>query len=187
MAKRRKTNEFVTYGLDDLLGYETLDQVTENSPIDLCDSVESLEEMSDGQVTKRAEQEVQRDIKVILNDMPDDMVKNMPTLNNRLSAYLSYYAAANLNRLPILTNFVRQAEEALYDPNRIAFMSNDELMATYKSAKSAMGEILETTRKVSSLAESSKQTETDEVYEMLKSLSPETLASLKDMLNDDSE
>ena len=112
-----------------------------------------------------------------------DLVQNLPTLVSRLNAFIAFYSALNLKRLTKLTNYVIQAEEVLFDEKNLLNLDNETLKENYKQAKSATIEILDLARKVSmQIQQDATNKEVDEVYNLLKNLSPDSLEELKEQL-----
>jgi hypothetical protein len=122
-------------------------------------------------------------LKDVLKDLPMDLVQNLPTLVSRLNAFIAFYSALNLKRLTKLTNYVIQAEEVLFDEKNLLNLDNETLKENYKQAKSATIEILDLARKVSmQIQQEATNKEVDEVYNLLKNLSPDSLEELKEQL-----
>ena len=122
-------------------------------------------------------------LKDVLKDLPMDLVQNLPTLVSRLNAFIAFYSALNLKRLTTLTNYVIQAEEVLFDEKNLLNLDNETLKENYKQAKSATIEILDLARKVSmQIQQEATNKEVDEVYNLLKNLSPDSLEELKEQL-----
>lgn len=121
-------------------------------------------------------------LKEIIQEMPADLVQNLPTIVHRLNAFITFYSTLNLKRLSRLTNFVSCAEDVLFDTDNIINMDNDVLKDNYKQAKTAALEILDLARKVAVQIPQEDNKDVDEVSKLLKSLSPEALAELKDYL-----
>lgn len=124
------------------------------------------------------------DLQDVLKDLPIDLVKNLPTIVSRLNAFITFYSTLNLKRLSRLTSYMEKAEEVLFDENNILNQDNDTIKENYKQAKSASLDILDLARKVAVQIpqEDSSNKEVDEVYKLLKSLSPDAIASIKDSL-----
>lgn len=124
------------------------------------------------------------ELQEVLKDLPEDLVKNLPTIVSRLNAFIAFYSTLNLQRLSKLTNYVIKAEEVLFDENNILNQDNDTLKENYKQAKTASLEILDLARKVAIQIpqEESSNKEVDEIYKLLKSLSPDALQDLKEHL-----
>ena len=124
------------------------------------------------------------ELQEVLKELPVDLVKNLPTVVSRLNAFITFYSTVNLKRLDKLTKYVIKAEEVLFDENEVLNLDNDLLKENYKQAKNATLEILDLARKVAIQIpqEESANKEVDEVYKLLKSLSPETIESIKDSL-----
>lgn len=121
-------------------------------------------------------------LKDVLKDLPMDLVQNLPVLVDRLNAFITFYSAVNLQRLNKLTNYVRQAEEILFDEKNLLNLDNETLKENYKQAKAASLEILDLARKVSSQIPMEENKKVDEVYRLLRGLSPDSLDELKDQL-----
>lgn len=122
------------------------------------------------------------DLKMILSDLPQDVVDNMPTIQNRINAYLTYFSAMNLARLPKLMQFINAAEELMFNPKDLLHMDYDQMSSIYKSAKYSASEVLETARKVTQTVQQENDKKTDVLYNMLTSLSPDTVSRLLEMV-----
>lgn len=120
----------------------------------------------------------------VLKELPIDLVKNLPTIVSRLNAFLTFYSTLNLKRLSKLTNYMVKAEEVLFDEDNLLNQDNDSIKENYKQAKTASLEILDLARKVAIQIpqEESSNKDVDEVYKLLKSLSPDAIASIKESL-----
>ncbi len=124
------------------------------------------------------------ELQEVLKELPMDLVKNLPTIVSRLNAFLTFYSTLNLKRLSKLTNYMVKAEEVLFDEDNLLNQDNDSIKENYKQAKTASLEILDLARKVAIQIpqEESSNKEVDEVYKLLKSLSPDAIASIKESL-----
>lgn len=124
------------------------------------------------------------ELQEVLRELPMDLVQNLPTIVSRLNAFITFYSTLNLKRLSKLTNYVIKAEEVLFDEDNILNQDNDTLKENYKQAKTATLEILDLARKVAIQIpqEDATNKDVDEVYKLLKSLSPDTIASIKESL-----
>lgn len=122
------------------------------------------------------------DLKMVLSDLPQDVVDNMPTIQNRINAYLTYFSAMNLARLPKLMQFINAAEELMFNPKDLLHMDYDQMSNIYKSAKYSASEVLETARKVTQTVQQENDKKTDVLYNMLTSLSPDTVSRLLEMV-----
>ena len=122
------------------------------------------------------------DLKTVLSDLPQDVVDNMPTIQNRINAYLTYFSAMNLARLPKLMQFINAAEELMFNPKDLLHMDYDQMSSIYKSAKYSASEVLETARKVTQTVQQENDKKTDVLYNMLTSLSPDTVSRLLEMV-----
>ena len=122
------------------------------------------------------------DLKMVLSDLPQDVVDNMPTIQNRINAYLTYFSAMNLARLPKLMQFINAAEELMFNPKDLLHMDYDQMSSIYKSAKYSASEVLETARKVTQTVQQENDKKTDVLYNMLTSLSPDTGSRLLEMV-----
>ena len=122
------------------------------------------------------------DLKMVLSDLPQDVVDNMPTIQNRINAYLTYFSAMNMARLPKLMQFINAAEELMFNPKDLLHMDYDQMSSIYKSAKYSASEVLETARKVTQTVQQENDKKTDVLYNMLTSLSPDTVTRLLEMV-----
>jgi hypothetical protein len=120
----------------------------------------------------------------VLKELPMDLVQNLPTIVSRLNAFITFYSTVNLKRLDKLTNYVIKAEEVLFDESNLLNQDNETIKENYKQAKTASLEILDLTRKVAMQIpqDEAGNKDVDEVYKLLKSLSPEAIAEMKDQL-----
>lgn len=118
----------------------------------------------------------------ILSDIPTELTNNLALLGKKLSSYLTYYSAASLTRLNTLNKFIANAEERLYNVN-VDKLDIKELNSRYKEAKKAQAEIMTITRQVSQQAvEADNMARIDNIYNLLKSMSSETLEALQEAL-----
>lgn len=117
----------------------------------------------------------------VVKELPIDLVKNLPTIVSRLNAFITFYSALNLKRLSKLTEFVIKSEEILFDESSLLNQDLETIKDNYRQAKTASLEILDLARKVAIQIPQDESTnkEADEVYKLLKSLSPDSLSELK--------
>lgn len=125
----------------------------------------------------------------VVSDIPVELANNLTLVARRLTAFLSYYSAASLNRLNTLSKFIADAEDRLYsvDVNKLDMK---ELNSRYKEAKKAQAEIMTIASQVSKQAVDTDNTaRVDEVYNLLRGLSASTLQQLQEALacTDDNE
>ena len=137
--------------------------------------ITEIEETSDRQKSE---------LQDVLKELPMDLVKNLPTIVSRLNAFITFYSTLNLKRLSKLTNYVISAEEVLFDEKNLLNQDNETIKENYKQAKTASLEILDLARKVAIQIpqDEASNKDVDEVYKLLKSLSPEAIDSIKDSL-----
>lgn len=137
--------------------------------------ITEIEEASDRQKSE---------LQDVLKELPMDLVKNLPTIVSRLNAFITFYSTLNLKRLSKLTNYVISAEEVLFDEKNLLNQDNETIKENYKQAKTASLEILDLARKVAIQIpqDETSNKDVDEVYKLLKSLSPEAIDSIKDSL-----
>lgn len=127
----------------------------------------------------------------VIEDIPVELSNNLTLIARKLTAFLSYYSAANLSRLSTLTKFITEAEDRMYNID-VMKLDMKELNSRYKEAKRAQAEIMTIARQVSQQAcETDNTARVDETYNLLKSMSVETLMQLQSILvesdNEDSE
>ena len=123
----------------------------------------------------------------VISDIPVELANNLTLIARKLTAYLSYFSAASLTRLNTLNKFISEAEDRLYNVN-VEKLDMKELNARYKEAKKAQAEIMNICSQVSKQAVDTDNTaRVDEVYNLLKSLSADTLQQLRSALVDDNE
>lgn len=126
----------------------------------------------------------------VISDIPVELANNLTLIARKLTAYLSYFSAASLTRLNTLNKFISEAEDRLYNVN-VEKLDMKELNARYKEAKKAQAEIMNICSQVSKQAVDTDNTaRVDEVYNLLKSLSADTLQQLQSALvcsDDDDE
>lgn len=119
----------------------------------------------------------------VVSDIPVELANNLTLVARRLTAFLSYYSAASLNRLNTLSKFIAEAEDRLYNVD-VQKMDVKELNARYKEAKRAQAEIMTIASQVSKQAVDTDNTaRIDEVYSLLKSMSSSTLQQLQEALS----
>lgn len=135
---------------------------------------------------KEKDKQVQQVIDAsVIADIPTELANNLTLIARKLTAFLSYYSAASLTRLNTLNKFIADAEEKLYNTN-VDKLDAKELNARYKEARKAQAEIMSICSQVSKQAvETDNTARVDEVYNLLKSLSAETLKELQDALVDE--
>lgn len=123
----------------------------------------------------------------VVADIPVELSNNLTLLARKLAAYLSYFSAASLTRLNTLNKFISEAEDRLYNVD-VQKLDVKELNARYKEAKRAQAEIMTICSQISKQAIDTDNTaRVDEIYNLLKSLSADTLSEIKNALVDDSE
>lgn len=123
----------------------------------------------------------------VISDIPVELANNLTLIARKLTAYLSYFSAASLTRLNTLNKFISEAEDRLYNVN-VEKLDMKELNARYKEAKKAQAEIMSICSQVSKQAVDTDNTaRVDEVYNLLKSLSADTLQQLQSALVCDDE
>ena len=123
----------------------------------------------------------------VIADIPVELANNLTLVARKLTAFLSYYSAASLNRLNTLSKFIAEAEDKLYNVN-VDKLDTRELNARYKEAKRAQAEIMSICSQVSKQAVDTDNTaRVDEIYNLLKGMSASTLDQLKEALTDDSD
>lgn len=168
---------------------ELPDDVVEDTQelLDDTDSDSLLPMKSEVPLTQEVPQQVSgfQDLEMVLSDLPQDVVDNMPTIQNRINAYLTYFSAMNLARLPKLMQFIQAAEDLMFNPKDLAHLDFDQITEIYKCAKFSSNEILESARKVSQTVQQEKDRKVDSLYNMLTSLSPDTISKLISMVEEE--
>lgn len=125
--------------------------------------------------------------KSVVADIPAELSNNLTLLSRKLTAYLSYFSAASLTRLNTLNRFISEAEDRLYNVD-VKKLDIKDLNSRYKEAKRAQAEIMTICSQISKQALDTDSTaRVDEVYNLLKSLSNNTLMQLKEALSDNEE
>ena len=119
----------------------------------------------------------------ILKSLPPDLVDNLPLIVNRINGLVAFYNAISLTRLNKLMGFITKAEEVLFDEDRILNMETDKLLDVYKQCKSAINEILESSRKIAYQVSTETNKQVDDVYRLLESLDPDTIQEIKDIVS----
>lgn len=123
----------------------------------------------------------------VISDIPVELSNNLTLVAKRITSFLSYYSAASLTRLNTLNKFIADAEDRLYNVN-VEKLDMKELNARYKEAKKAQAEIMGICSQVSKQAVDTENTaRVDEIYNLLKSMSAQTLLQLKDALTGDDD
>ena len=121
--------------------------------------------------------------KSVVADIPAELSNNLTLLSRKLTAYLSYFSAASLTRLNTLNRFISEAEDRLYNVD-VKKLDIKDLNSRYKEAKRAQAEIMTICSQISKQALDTDNTaRVDEVYNLLKSLSSNTLTQLKEALS----
>lgn len=119
----------------------------------------------------------------VLADLPEDVVDNMPTIQNRINAYLTYFSAMSLKRLPRLFRFIDAAEEILFNPDDLLHLDFDQINSVYRNAKATANDTLENARKVTQTVQTENDKKVDALYNMLTAMSPDTVARMLEMAN----
>lgn len=123
----------------------------------------------------------------VISDIPVELANNLTLIARKLTAFLSYYSAASLNRLNTLNKFIQDAEDKLYNVN-VDHLDMKELNSRYREAKKAQAEIMTICRQVSQQAVDTDNTaRVDEVYNLLKGMSASTLEELQKALSGSDE
>lgn len=123
------------------------------------------------------------DLEQVLSDLPEDVVDNMPTIQNRINAYLTYFSAVSLKRLPRLFRFIDAAEEILFNPDDLLHLDFDQINNVYRNAKATANDTLENARKVTQTVQTDNDKKVDALYNMLTAMSPDTVARMLEMAN----
>lgn len=119
----------------------------------------------------------------VLDDLPEDVVDNMPTIQNRINAYLTYFSAMSLKRLPRLFRFIDAAEEILFNPDDLLHLDFDQINNVYRNAKATANDTLENARKVTQTVQTENDKKVDALYNMLTAMSPDTVSRMLEMAN----
>ena len=119
----------------------------------------------------------------VLADLPEDVVDNMPTIQNRINAYLTYFSAMSLKRLPRLFRFIDAAEEVLFNPDDLLHLDFDQINNVYRNAKATANDTLENARKVTQTVQTENDKKVDALYNMLTAMSPDTVSRMLEMAN----
>ena len=119
----------------------------------------------------------------VLADLPEDVVDNMPTIQNRINADLTYFSAMSLKRLPRLFRFIDAAEEILFNPDDLLHLDFDQINNVYRNAKATANDTLENARKVTQTVQTENDKKVDALYNMLTAMSPDTVARMLEMAN----
>lgn len=123
------------------------------------------------------------DLGQVLSELPEDVVDNMPTIQNRINAYLTYFSAMSLKRLPRLFRFIDAAEEILFNPDDLLHLDFDQINNVYRNAKATANDTLENARKVTQTVQTDNDKKVDALYNMLTAMSPDTVARMLEMAN----
>jgi hypothetical protein len=165
--------------------------ITEAEVINKTDNVSNDSNLNnkekDGKMTVSQKDKQVRSIidASVISDIPVELANNLTLIARKLTAFLSYYSAASLNRLNTLNKFISEAEDKLYNVN-VEKLDLKELNSRYKEAKKAQAEIMTICSQVSKQAVDTDSTaRVDAVYNLLKGLSSSTLAELQKALSDD--
>lgn len=117
----------------------------------------------------------------VLSDLPQDVVDNMPTIQSRINAYLTYFSAMRLGSLPRLFRFIDAAEQIIFNPDDLLHLDFDQINSVYRNAKSTAMETLEQARKVTQTVQTENDKKVDSLYNMLTAMSPDTVARMLEM------
>lgn len=124
-----------------------------------------------------------QDLSSVLSELPQDVIDSMPTIQNRINAYITYYSAMNLMRLPKLLGFIRAAEEVLFNPSDIMTMDSDQVQTIYSTARRSIDDAIDSARKVSQSIQQERDKQVDALYSLLTGLSPSTVERMMEMAN----
>jgi len=117
----------------------------------------------------------------VLSDLPQDVVDNMPTIQSRINAYLTYFSAMRLGSLPRLFRFIDAAEQIIFNPDDLLHLDFDQIKSVYSGAKATAMETLEQARKVTQTVQTENDKRVDSLYNMLTAMSPDTVARMLEM------
>lgn len=117
----------------------------------------------------------------VLSDLPQDVVDNMPTIQSRINAYLTYFSAMRLGSLPRLFRFIDAAEQIIFNPDDLLHLDFDQIKSVYRNAKDTATETLEQARKVIQTVQTENDKKVDSLYNMLIAMSPDTVARMLEM------
>lgn len=116
---------------------------------------------------------------------PEVVTKLNANIKGKLIAGQSYYIFSQMEKMPLLLNFMKEAEVILYDPTVVATLEKAELMRRYNSAKESLVDIMEYGRKFYHVNKGSwdelmgKQ---DEIKILLSALTEEQTNKLVDLI-----
>lgn len=102
--------------------------------------LESKEEINTNMVVMTTD-ELQDFVKYIRGDVvnpPDVIGKMNANIRAKLIAGQSYYIFNQMGKIPGLLDFMKKAEDKIYDPNAIQSMNTDELLKIYDKAQSTV-------------------------------------------------
>ena len=101
-------------------------------------------------------------------------------LASKINMVTGYLTSMNLIRMNRISEFMQQAEEQLFDTERLANMSTDEIASVYSEAQKVLSTSMDFARKfIYQNKELGKNEEVDELYKMLLALPPEKIRGLK--------
>jgi len=120
----------------------------------------------------------------VLSDLPQDVVDNMPTIQSRINAYLTYFSAMRLGSLPRLFRFIDAAEQIIFNPDDLLHLDFDQIKSVYRNAKDTATETLEQARKVIQTVQTENDKKVDSLYNMLIAMSPDTVARMLEMVTE---
>lgn len=120
----------------------------------------------------------------VLSDLPQDVIDNMPTIQNRINAYLTYFSAMRLGSLPRLFRFIDAAEQIMFNPDDLLHLDFDQINNAYRNAKATANDTLEQARKVTQTVQVDNDKKVDTLYNMLTAMSPDTVARMLEMASD---
>lgn len=152
----------------------------------------------DRDTEKRVEDEMRAEVQALTTDErqeffnwitgrvsdPPDVVRgviiNLATKINMVTGYLT---SINLMRMNRISEFMQEAEDELFNRERLSNMSTEELSNVYSEAQRVLNSSLDFARKFTSQNKDlGKLEEVDDLYKMLLSLPPSRIRELREIL-----
>lgn len=115
---------------------------------------------------------------------PPPVVRNMTiNLAHKINVTTGYLTAINLTRMNKIQEFLSQAEEIIFQPERLASLPVEEVVKLYKAGQSILSTTLENSRRfIYQTKDLNDDSEVDEVYKMLQSLPPNVIRRIRTVI-----
>lgn len=115
---------------------------------------------------------------------PPEVVRTM-TVNiaHKINITTGYLTAINLTRMNRIEEFLKRAEEVIFNPERVAELTAEELLKLYTPAQNILSSTLENTRRfISQTKDLNDTTEADELYKIIQTLPPNVVRRIRTII-----